>query len=449
MHSPTRRIHFLMATLLALLVVCSVASCQTTPVAKNVIIMIRDGGGFNHAQAASLYRTGQFDQEIWQQFPIRLAASTFPAGGSYDPQRIWQGFDYAKTGATDSAASATALATGVKTKNGAIGVDAQGQRVENMVEAAEKLGKSTGLLSSVPFSHATPAGFGSHDNSRGEYHTLARQMVDESGIDVILSAGNPGFDDSGKALATPKYGFLSEATWQALQCGKAGGDANGDGKPDAWKLIQTREEFQALLKGRVPKRVFGLAQVASTLQEGRQSPADNPPKTALPFSVPCNANVPTLAEMTGGALRVLGQNPKGFFMMVEGGAVDWAAHSNFSGRTIEEEFAFSEAVAEVVKWVEANSNWNETLLIVTADHETGCLTGPDSVTEWKPLVSNGAGKLPGMEWHYGSHTNSLVPVYAKGAGSKLLRDLADQRDPVRGRYVDNIEINQVMRAVLK
>ncbi|NPV47049.1 MAG: alkaline phosphatase, partial [Armatimonadetes bacterium] len=155
------------------------------------------------------------------------------------------------------------------------------------------------------------------------------------------------------------------------------------------------------------------------------------------------------AQVTEAALRVLGADPDGLFLMVEGGAVDWAAHSNYAGRMIEEQMDFGDAVAAVVRWVERHSSWDETLLIVTADHETGCLTGPGSGPEWKPLVGKGKGQIPGLEWHSGGHTNSLVPVFARGAGAHLLRRAADQQDPVRGPYVDNTEIAAVMQAVLQ
>ena len=82
----------------------------------------------------------------------------------------------------------------------------------------------------------------------------------------------------------------------------------------------------------------------------------------------------------------------------------------------------------------------ETLVIVTADHETGYLTGPGSDPGWEPLVNHGAGNPPGMEWHSNVHTNSLVPVYAKGAGAGYLAAYADEQDPVRGAYIDNTEI---------
>jgi alkaline phosphatase len=104
----------------------------------------------------------------------------------------------------------------------------------------------------------------------------------------------------------------------------------------------------------------------------------------------------------------------------------------------------------VVNWVEENSNWDETLVIVTADHETGYLTGlnsgiqPDGKSVWNPIENRGKGVLPGMEWHSGSHTNSLIPFFAKGAGSELFHHYADETDPIRGRYLDNAEIGKAL-----
>jgi len=116
---------------------------------------------------------------------------------------------------------------------------------------------------------------------------------------------------------------------------------------------------------------------------------------------------------------------------------------------IEEEIEFNKAVEAVIKWIEAESSWKETLLIVTADHECGYLTGPDSGTKdgkgvWNPIKNNGKGKAPGMEYHSGDHTNSLIPLYAKGAGSQLFLQKARYNDPVRGPYLDNTSIAKVV-----
>ena len=146
--------------------------------------------------------------------------------------------------------------------------------------------------------------------------------------------------------------------------------------------------------------------------------------------------------------------------MVEGGAIDWASHSNQSGRMIEEEISFNQAVESAVNWVEKNSNWNETLIIVTGDHETGYLTGPGSNPEgnqsavskheiWKPLINNGKGVQPGMEWHSEGHTNSLIPFFAKGTGSEKFNQRIKGTDPVRGDFIDESDIGQVLLSLYK
>ncbi|MGE5531529.1 MAG: alkaline phosphatase, partial [Bacteroidota bacterium] len=176
----------------------------TTPrVAKNIIVMIADGCGFNQVEAAAIYRFGKPEGWCYQQFPVKLAISTFPSGSGYDPALIWGDFLCVKKGVTDSAAAATALATGVKTYNGAIGVSPDKQPVENVLERAEKRGMATGVVTTVPFSHATPAGFLAHNEGRGNYCDIAQCMAD-SAADVVMGAGHPDYGNAG-ATRTPKY----------------------------------------------------------------------------------------------------------------------------------------------------------------------------------------------------------------------------------------------------
>ena len=141
--------------------------------------------------------------------------------------------------------------------------------------------------------------------------------------------------------------------------------------------------------------------------------------------------------MVRAGINVLDNNRSGFFLMIEGGAIDWATHENQKGRMLEEMTEFREAVDAVINWVNANSNWDETLLIVTADHECGNLWGGDPFT---PVTDNGIGNLPGLQYNSHDHTNSLVPVFAMGAGASLLVKQADETDPVRGPYLQNTEI---------
>lgn len=432
-----------------------------TPRAKNVIVMISDGMGYNHMIAGDYFQYGATGIQQYQKFPVRTGMSTYSAGdpanppivyGSYNPLQAWGLFDYVKTGATDSASAATAMSTGVKNYDGVIGIGVDGKPLYHAAQRAEVLRKSTGVVTSVQWSHATPAGFVAHNASRNNYAELANEMINDSGTDVIMGAGSPLYDNNGTPVAAPsQYKYVGGVdTWNALVNGTAGGDADGDGDGDPWKLIQSKFQFERLADARTtPTRVCGTARAAATLQQSR----DGDP-LAAPYTVPMNANVPDLATMTEGALNVLDANRRGFFLMVEGGAVDWAGHGNQPGRLIEEQIDFNQSVDAVVRWVERNSSWNETLVIVTADHETGYLWGPGTGVPggngtWMPLVNNGEDAVPGMQWNSGDHTNSLVPFFAKGPASSELRAAAKGIDAQRGRYLDNTAMATVIFAAMR
>ncbi|MHB1461442.1 MAG: alkaline phosphatase [Armatimonadota bacterium] len=413
---------------------------------KNVIVMIMDGGGFNQYAAGNIYLTGN-TEGIYKNFPVKLAMSTYPyttsdspegrRNGSYDPSKAWNSFAYLKTRPTDSAAAATAMACGVKTYNAAIGMDMAGKPVQNVIEAEMAMGKSGGVVTSVPLSHATPAGFSAHNAKRGNYAEIANEQIFRSKLNVIMGCGHPLYDDNGVKLEKPtNYDYVGgEESWKKIVKGDI-----------PLKFIETRQQFQQLAAGKIrADRVLGIPQAASTLSSGRAG------KSVVPFDVPIASSLPTLQEMTQGALTVLRQNKNGFALMVEGGAVDWACHSNDAPRAVEEAVMFDQTVESVMKWIEKNGGWKDNLLIVTADHETGYLWGTGSGKEgddrpvFKPIVNNGKGKLPGMAFNYTSHTNSLVPIFAKGAGAERFNAYARLIDPVRGRYIDN---TQIIKAIL-
>jgi alkaline phosphatase len=413
---------------------------------KNVIIFIADGAGFNHFGAADYYQCNKIPCQPYEDFPVRLAMSTYPAGGSYDANTAWHSFDYVKYNPTDSAAAATAMATGVKTDNKTLGLDTKNHPLLNLCQRAKQLGKSAGVVTTVFFDDATPAGFVAHNESRHNYQQIADEMLNKSAADVIMGSGNPLYNDDGKLKLLPDYKYISSNDWSDLSSGLSGGDTDGDGLPDHWTLIQTRAQFQALASGPTPKRVCGIPQAFETLQERRSGNTD-----AVPYEVPLTQTVPTLEEMTRAALNVLDNDPNGFFVMIEGGATDWASHDNHSGRLVEEMNDFNLAVKAVIQWVNTDSNWNDTLVIITADHETGYITGPGSGQPlfsdkpvWNNLTGNGIGKLPSMEWYSGAHTNSLVPFFAKGTGAGQFTKAVDGFDPVRGPYIDNTDIANVI-----
>ena len=421
---------------------------------KNVILMISDGCGSNEILATDYYTDGKAGSQVYEQFPTRVNMSTYShneigAGDDldsvYDPQTIWASFDQLKKYPTDSAAAATAMASGTKSYNAAIGVDENDQNLVNISEDFEALNKATGVISSVEFSHATPAGFVAHNASRKNYSEIANEMIKDSKTDVIMGAGNPLYDNNGKLRTTMEDSYYSyvggKDTWDNLASGNLGNDANGDGVIENWNLIQTKAAFESLQTGNTPERVVGVPEVYETLQYNRSGDL-----AAAPFAVAVNDNVPNLDVMTKGALNVLDNDPDGFFLMVEGGAIDWAGHGNSSGRMIEEEMDFNNSVEAVCDWVETNSNWSETLVIVTGDHETGYLTGTAGV--YDEVVNKGKGVMPTMAWNSKDHTNQLVPFFAKGAGAELLKSYADGSDPAKGVYLDNTEIVLAIRNLI-
>lgn len=439
-------------------------------VPRNVIFFVVDGMGFNYLDAAALYRGGEPRYQVegeagdlrrpnpsappnwsFEAFPVRLAMSTHTAVGSYDPDQAWSSFEavigteYEPTTVTGSAASATSLSSGVKTIDPAVGLDADGRPVRHLAHLAVELGKAVGIVTNVPINHATPAGFIAHDSSRTNYRAISDQMILESPAAVIMGTGHPWFDDDGQRLDAPRHFWISQDTWTAAVEGRTG-----------FTLIDDAEAFRALAEGPTPSRVLGIARAFNATQFNRdpnplsRSHREGPPGVVdpdePPFAAPFNPSVPTLAEMTLGALNVLANaSDQGLFLVVEGGAADWGGHWNLLGRTIEEMIFLDEAVSAVIDWVERESSWNETLVVVTSDHETGHLSGPGSNPGWRALEDRGPGRMPGHAWHHIYHTNQLVPFFARGAGAERYAGMtAGRLDPVRGPYIDNTDVPRLV-----
>lgn len=435
------------------LALCGLADAEQKPGPRNIILMVGDGMGFAQVEAASLYEYGELHGQPYWNYQV-LGCTTFSASGKgFDPDKAAADFSYVLKDATDSAAGATTLSSGVKTANKAIGVDVNEKPLRHMYEDAEAKGKSTGILTTVYISHATPAGFTTHHSSRNDVDVIAVDMIRNSTVDVLMGAGHPWFDDDGKQVGgigddpfktSGDYNRLGgEDLWKEVVAGTVGSDANGDGTPDPWKLVEDLDGFKSLTGPNPPTRVLGIAPVASTLQANRSGDK----MAEQPFATPLTPGLPDLALMVQGALNVLSKDPEGFFMMVEGGAIDWGGHTKAIGRLIEEQIDFDKAIAAVDAWVAANSSWDDTLLIITADHETGYLSGPDSGEKVTPLVSKGKGQTPGYKFHTGGHTNQVVPCFAKGNGAEKLLELVKGKDALRGPFIDNTDIPNTIRAV--
>jgi len=457
------------------------ASAQAGAVAqaKNVILMISDGQGFNHVMAADNYVGAP---AVYRSFDTKVAMTTYSASSSdfqagqpgYVPANMASDADYVNHNYTDSASAASAMYSGQKIWDGDINMTPESTQAPlvSFFEMAAKapFNKSMGAVSSVEITHATPGAVYGHNISRNNYAEIGSEGIYGSNpsannafydalnyngnFTVLMGAGHGEYDNNGSYSpgVTDKYAG-GTATWNDIVDGAA---------PNGWTFVDEKADFQAVADGTtVPAKLLGIAQVNATLQYNRSAGA------------PMNTNVPTLKTMTSAALNVLGQNANGFTVMIEGGAVDWAGHGNNTERLIEEQIDFNNSVQAAMDWVEANSSWEETLLIVTADHETGWLRGGDNPaegeyfdvndngqydhgTDYAWVQDNGEGNQPGTSWWSGNHTNQLVPIYAKGAGEELLLDyvigtdanLADyyglDAGEWNGDYIDNTSLFSAM-----
>lgn len=344
---------------------------------------------------------------------------------------------------TDSAAAGTALATGVGTYNSAISVDMNAQPLTSITQLAKANGKTTGVVTTKPFTDATPAAFGTNNPDRNDEAAISNDMIHNGRLDVIISPGHPEFGGGGVAR-TPNFDTVSEANLQALRDGSAGWTF----VDDAGQLVDIGEGTAA-----APERLFGLVPVSSSLHSrdttGRTNAYDptafddTDPNGAVPFVMP------DLDVLSQAAINTLKQDEDGFFLMIEGASVDSAAHANDLPRLIEEQLSFNRAIDQVIAWVEDESSWEETLLIITTDHANGMFLGPDSDTIlFQDPIAQGVGELPDGIWWSTNHTNELVPLWAYGVGSERFGELTDGFDPRRGDFIGNTDVFTVMSEVV-
>ncbi|UJX42696.1 alkaline phosphatase [Desulfovibrio sp. JY] len=313
---------------LALLFLSAVAVRADSGVApKYVFYFIGDGMAMPQRSAAEYYLAAKDGDG--KPGVVKLAMDKMPVQGltsTYSLNSI----------ITDSGAAGTALATGFKTTNGAISVDKDKKPVATMAEMARDKGMRVGVVSSVSLDHATPACFYSHQPSRNNYYEIALDVA-KSGFDYF---GGGGFKDpTGKKS-------------------KKEGD-----KPDAMEVMKKAGYTVANDRKDIMDAKPGIKLVALNPELDRDK--------ALPYALDGDKKGLSLAEFTAKGISQL-DNPKGFFMMVEGGKIDWACHANDALASIEDTLAFDAAVAEAVTF--AQKHPNETLIIVTGDHECGGLT---------------------------------------------------------------------------
>ena len=158
-------------------------------------------------------------------------------------------------------------------------------------------------------------------------------------------------------------------------------------------------------------------------------------------------SVPTLVDMSMAAIKHLDDNSKGFYLHIEGGACDWAMHGNSMARMIEEHTDFNNTVQAIIDYLDNNTNsnnWDNTLLIVTSDHDHN-IYGPNSdIIAFQDVSNNGPGNNPGHIWHDDDHGNQLVPAWVRGPNVDLFENVKKGTDSVHGLYIDQVDIAYVM-----
>lgn len=276
---------------------------------------------------------------------------------------------------TDSAAAGTALATGKKTNNGVIGMDSTGVRLKSILEIAEENGLATGLVSSSSVTHATPASFIAHQASRGSYEDIALDFLDTD-VDIFIGGGYDHF-----AKRKDNLNLIDSL------------------KARGYEVANTMDQ----VLGSSSVKLAGLVAPVHT-----------------PYRLKGRGDM--LPQASAKAIEILSKSKKGFFLMIEGSQIDWAGHENVADTLIDETIDFDNAVGKVLDFAEADGH---TLVIITADHETGGVTIIDGDIQTHKVKLNFSIK---------DHTPILIPVYSFGPGSENFN----------GIY-ENTEIFQKMR----
>ncbi|MGA2531865.1 MAG: alkaline phosphatase [Candidatus Aminicenantales bacterium] len=486
------------------------------PAFKHVILFIGDGMSVESEIAASRYLYGRDRALAWHSLPgqsyvatwdvtaynlnarkagrAAYSASAFSPSLGYDVRREGsrpypdEGYRGAAepvpAPSTDSASAATALATGTKTDSGNVSWrsgDRPGGALPTIAEDIRAARKGAiGVVTTVPFSHATPAAFVSHNTSRGHYYTgyrgytglgIADEIILQVKPEVVIGAGHPLFDNPS---FDTKKGYISEGLYRALQTSTEYILAERKTGVDGRRTLNEAAD-QALAQG---KKLFGL--FGGPDENFIHPVPENSP--GLPRFAGQSAEDPSLEDAALAALRVLGRNPNGFFLIVEQGDIDWANHDNDFRRMIGTMADLDAAVRVAVAFVDRpgdDIDWTNTVLVVTADHATGGLRlnpseplgagalprqfarpkqGPESgseETEAVPKAKSAPRAAPKSPFIYPDgevsystigHTNELVSLAVSGPAARLF--LVFQGSWYPGPIVDNTQVNAAMRDAL-
>ena len=387
------------------------------PPARNVILVVGDGAGDALLHLARL--TGQGPDG-------RLAVDALPASARVLTHS-------ADSLVTDSAAAATAMATGHKTVNGAVGVDPQGRPLATVLERAQAAGKATGLVTTSFLADATPAAFAAHVPDRDDTTTIAAQIL-AAGVDVLLGGGEEDFLPVEEKGCHPLPGRRSD-----------GRNLLAEARQRGYTVICRPAELEGL-RVRPGMRVLGLfadKELYPLLYGSQGVPVRTgvPAQPALDGLAPgwVEPAVPTLAAMTRRALDVLARDPDGFFLLVEEEGTDGFGHAGLIEGAIAAAQGLDAAVGVALDFARRHP---DTLLLVTGDHETGGLSIPGRGDGYssdpklpcpppaRPLATpQGQGFCAASA--VPNHTGAPVPLLALGPGAQRVDGLLDNTDVAR------------------
>lgn len=355
--------------------------------ARNVILIQGDGMGIAHRELFRLAKVGKDGQLAMDS--LRFAGWT--RTDSVDPEEA----------VTDSAAAGTAFSTGVRTYNGAIGVDADGDPVPTLLEHARDLGKATGLVTTAQVTDATPAAYGAHVPDRGDHSEIARQYIESSRPDVILGGGEDWWfpaDDPGAWPDNPAEDPTEES--RSTQ-----GNLVERAQRQGYEYVSTAEELAAA----DGDRLLGLFANQEMFQQASEGQGDL-----------YEPRVP-LVDMAAKALDVLSEDDDGFFLLIEEEAIDEMAHDGNTALTVKAGQALDETVAMVLDFA---ADQPDTLVLVVGDHESGGLaienvdaedeSGEGGTAEDGPFPLAGSDLEFTVDWTTGAHTGAATPLTAQG-----------------------------------
>ena len=384
-----------MAALLVLAVSCKPQEKH----AKYVFYFIGDGMGFTHVAATEAYLSQErgvigMDPLCFTQFPVLGLATNFSSNNII----------------TDSSAAGTALSTGEKTKNGMLCIAPDSTTLQKSIAyKIHKAGYSVGVMSTTPINHATPAAFFGHNIKRGNYYAIGKE-IPQCGFEFLAGGGlyHPKGKEGDEEVSL--YDLIADGGYTL-----AYGYDDFKAKQDADKIVLVQAE--------------GSEEIC-------------------PYALGRPEGALTLSQIVEAAITVLERNPKGFFMMAEGGLIDWTAHSQDLAGTIFEILDFDQAIAVANAFYERHPE--ETLIVVTADHETGGialgrkgysydLTVIDKIKNASastdvekymndPQSIDSVNEEARIGWTTYSHTGGPVPVWAKGVGACQFAGRQDNTD---------------------